>query len=69
MVPLPPSYSSIVRKVVLVARLKMLVLVPARAERVRALALDQAWEAAGLAQGRGWAERPVRHRLVQVLLA
>ncbi len=47
----------------------MLVLVPARAERVRALALDQAWEAAGLAQGRGWAERPVRHRLVQVLLA
>ena len=50
----------------LTVRRKMLVPVPVQAELASAPALDQAWEAAGLARGRGWAERPVLQRLVQV---
>jgi hypothetical protein len=46
----------------------MLVLVQARAEVVTALALGQALEAPGQARVWGWAERPARQRLVQVLL-
>jgi hypothetical protein len=48
---------------------KMLVLVPAWAVLVTALVLGQAREAPGQGRGRGWAERPARQRLVQVLLA
>ena len=48
---------------------KMLVLVPARAVLVTALVLGQAREAPGQERVRGWAERPARQRLVQVLLA
>ena len=48
---------------------KMLVLVPARAVLVTALGLGQAREAPGQERVRGWAERPARQRLVQVLLA
>jgi hypothetical protein len=44
----------------------MLVLAQAREELVLAPAPDRAWEAADLASARGWAERPVRPRLVQV---
>jgi len=48
---------------------KMLVPAPVGAELASALALDQAWEAAGLALVSGWAERPVRQQLEQVLWA
>jgi hypothetical protein len=47
----------------------MLVQAQAQAELVPAQALDQVREAADLALGRGWAERPVRQRLVRVLVA
>jgi hypothetical protein len=47
----------------------MLVLVPARAALVTALVWGQAREAEGQGRVRGWAERPARQRLVQVLLA
>lgn len=42
--------------------------VPVLAELVTALGLDQAWEAPGQAPVWGWAERPVRQRLIQVLV-
>ena len=47
---------------------KMLVLVPARAELVTALALGQAWEARGQARVQDWAERPARQQSVQAVV-
>jgi hypothetical protein len=44
-----------------------LVPVRARAELVMALVLGQAWEAPGQARVWGWAERPVRQRLVPLV--
>ena len=43
---------------------RLLVLVPAPAELVTAIALGQVWETLGPAQGRGGAEHPVRQPLV-----
>jgi hypothetical protein len=47
--------------------MKMLVLVPVRAELVSVLGLGQAWEAPGHARVWGWAERQARQRLVQLV--
>ena len=59
-----PGGPSVCRGTLLIT--KMLALVPVRAELATAPALGQAREAAGQARVWGWAEHPVRQRLVQV---
>ena len=48
--------------------MKMLALVPVRVGLEQVLGLDQAREAAGQARVWGWAERPDRQRLIQILM-